>query len=42
MPNLFEKYADSLIKGAIVEIEGKIDKEASCLVKSITVRQNES
>ena len=37
MPRLYSQYADQLIKGKYVSFEGKIEKEASCLVKKMTV-----
>lgn len=35
MPNLYERTKDILKKGAVILVEGKIDREESCLAKSI-------
>ena len=37
MPNLYSQYAPQLIKGKYVLFEGKIEKEASCLVKKMQI-----
>ena len=37
MPRLYSQFADQLIKGKYVSFEGKIEKEASCLVRKMTV-----
>lgn len=35
MPNLYNQYQDVLLKGNYLYVEGKIDKENSCLVKKL-------
>ncbi len=35
MPNLYERTKDILKKGAVILVEGNIDREESCLAKSI-------
>ena len=37
MPNLYSQYAAELVKGKYVLFEGKIEKEASCLVKKMQI-----
>ena len=37
MPDLYNRYSSLLIKGKYVLFEGKIEKEASCLVKKLEV-----
>ena len=37
MPNLYAQYAPQLVKGKYVLFEGKIEKEASCLVKKMQI-----
>lgn len=37
MPNLYALYAPELIKGKYVLFEGKIEKEASCLVRNMKI-----
>lgn len=37
MPNLYSQYSSQLIKGKYVLFEGKIEKEASCLVKKMRI-----
>ena len=37
MPNLYAQHAPQLIKGKYVLFEGKIEKEASCLVKKMQI-----
>ena len=37
MPRLYGQYQDQLVKGKYVSFEGRIEKEASCLVKKMTV-----
>ena len=37
MPNLYSQYAPQLIKGKYVLFEGKIEKEASCLVRKMQI-----
>ena len=37
MPNLYAQYASGLVKGKYVLFEGKIEKEASCLVRKMQI-----
>ena len=37
MPNLYAQYSPQLIKGKYVLFEGKIEKEASCLVRNMKI-----
>ncbi len=37
MPNLYKSYADKLKRGLILKINGKVDKENSCLVNKIEI-----
>ncbi|MBP5279772.1 MAG: DNA polymerase III subunit alpha, partial [Erysipelotrichaceae bacterium] len=37
MPNLYSQHAPELVKGKYVLFEGKIEKEASCLVKKMQI-----
>jgi DNA polymerase-3 subunit alpha len=37
MPNLYSRYAAELIKGKYVLFEGKMEREASCLARTIQI-----
>ena len=37
MPNLYKSYADKLRKGLLLKVQGKVDKENSCLVNKIEI-----
>lgn len=41
MPNIYRNHIDDLVKGNYLYVEGKIDKETSCLVKKITKIERE-
>ena len=41
MPNIYRNHADDLVKGNYLYVEGKIDKETSCLVKKISKIERE-
>lgn len=42
MPNIFKQYTEELVKGNYLYIEGKIDKENSCLVRKIEDLSNKN
>ena len=37
MPNLYARYSSQLQKGKYVLFEGKMEKETSCLVRSLRI-----
>ena len=41
MPNIYRNHADDLVKGNYLYVEGKIDKETSCLVKKVSKIERE-
>ena len=37
MPNLYSRYSAELVKGKYILFEGKMEREASCLVRSMQI-----